>query len=278
VRVGNLAHRQLQIDVYGEILDMFHVCRRVGIPETADAWALQQSLMDFLETGWERVDSGIWEVRGPERHFTHSKVMAWAGVDRTVRAVEEFGLETDKLDRWKQLRETIHSETCRRAYDPERKAFMQYFGADTIDASLLQIPMVGFLPATDPRVIGTVKAIERELKHGDFIRRYSLAPHIDGLPDSEGAFLPCTFWLADNYALQGRIEEGRALFERLLDVSNDVGLLSEEYDPVDKRQLGNFPQAYSHVSLVNTARNLIPSGPAIHRMRSTMTQRSARPD
>jgi GH15 family glucan-1,4-alpha-glucosidase len=195
--------------------------------------------------------------------------MAWVGVDRAIQAVERYGLPGEEhLDRWKALRKTIHDETCRRAFDPERNTFVQYFEGHTLDAALLQIPMVGFLPATDPRVLGTVRAIVNELSLGDFIRRYTLDETVDGLADNEGSFLPCTFWLADNYALQGRMPEAKRLFERLLRVANDVGLLSEEYDPVQKRLLGNFPQAYSHVSLVNTAHNLIPAGPALHRSRT----------
>lgn len=271
VRVGNAASRQLQIDVYGEILDVFHTCRRQGIPETDDSWALQVALVQFLETGWRRPDSGIWEVRGPERHFTHSKIMAWVGVDRAIRAVEEYGMSLDAahLKQWKELRQEIHDTICREGYDAERNSFVQYFGAKTLDASLLLIPHVGFLPATDPRVLGTVHAIEQELRHGDFIRRYTLDPSIDGINENEGAFLPCAFWLVDNYILTGQMDKARKLFKRLLRIANDVGLLSEEYDPDKRRMLGNFPQAYSHVSLINTACNLMPAGPAVYRSRGS---------
>jgi GH15 family glucan-1,4-alpha-glucosidase len=272
VRIGNLASRQLQLDVYGEVMDVFHLSRRAGISETDDSWALQKALMDFLETGWRKVDNGIWEVRGRRRHFTHSKVMAWVALDRAVKACEDFG-QDGPLDKWRNIREQIHSEVTKRAFDTERNSFVQFYGAKHLDASLLMMPLVGFLPHDDPRVEGTVAAIEKELIVDGYVRRYRPDPEIEGLPpDPEGAFLPCTFWLVDNYALCGRTKEAKKLFEDLLAVRNDVGLLSEEYDPRGKRLLGNFPQAFSHVSLVNTAHNLTKqegaSAPAEHRSRA----------
>jgi GH15 family glucan-1,4-alpha-glucosidase len=267
VRIGNAAVHQFQLDVYGEVMDTLHQARRVGIPTDESTWALQKHLLEFLETGWKQPDEGIWEVRGPRRHFTHSKVMAWVAVDRAVNDIERFGLSGDR-DRWKRLREEIHAEVCEKGYDPDRRAFTQYYGSQELDASLLMIPLVGFLAPDDERVGGTVEAIERELCRDGFVQRYltDKSGHVDGLPPGEGVFLGCTFWLADNYWLLGRHEEARRLFERLLGLCNDVGLLSEEYDPQAKRLLGNFPQALSHVSLINTARNLATGeGPAVQR-------------
>ena len=270
VRVGNQAHRQLQLDVYGEIMDVFHVSRRMGISGSDDSWALQEALIGFLESGWRQPDNGIWEVRGPRRHFTHSKVLAWVALDRAVKAIELFGM-SGPLSHWKQLRQTIHDEICEKAFDPGRNAFMQFYGARTLDASVLMMPLVGFLPPDDPRCVGTVAAIEQYLMQDGFVLRYTPDKGLDGLQGQEGAFLPCTFWLADNYALLGRKAEAKAVFERLLSVRNDVGLLAEEYDPHSKRLLGNFPQAFSHVSLVNTAHNLTPRSPAAHRAGSVAT-------
>ena len=255
VRIGNAAHDQLQLDVYGEVMDTLYVARRHGFPRDDDAWRVQRSLMDFLESAWNQPDNGIWEVRGPRRHFTHSKVMAWVAVDRAVRMVERFDAD-GPVDRWRALRAKIHDDVCAKGFDSERNAFVQYYGGKQLDAALLMVPLVGFLPATDPRVSGTVQAIQRELLSDGLVRRYSTQQRIDGLHGKEGAFLPCTFWLADNLAMSKRYDEARAIFERLLAVCNDVGLLSEEYDPSTQRQLGNFPQALSHVSLVNTAHNL----------------------
>jgi GH15 family glucan-1,4-alpha-glucosidase len=258
VRVGNAAVDQFQLDVYGEVLDALHVARTVSSTLSGDdSWDLQTKLMDFLETGWRKTDEGIWEVRGPRRHFVHSKVMAWVAADRAIKGVVECGLP-GPVDRWAALREEIRAEVCERGYDTERNTFTQFYGSRELDASLLNIPLVGFLPATDPRVVGTVRAIERELVEDGFVRRYPTAEDgaVDGLPGDEGAFLACTFWLADNYALSGRIDEARELFERLLALRNDVGLLAEEYDPRLRRQTGNFPQAFSHVPLVNSARTL----------------------
>lgn len=252
VRIGNLASRQLQIDIYGEVMDTFHTSRQNGLPESDDSWALQLALIEYLETGWRKPDNSIWEVRGPRRHFTHSKVLAWVALDRAVKGVEMYGLE-GPVDKWRRLRDEIHREVLRRGYNEDKKAFVQSYGGTTLDAALLQIPLVGFLPPTDERVKSTVEAIVRELSHDGFLRRYNTASHVDGLSGNEGAFLPCTFWLADNYATQGRCEEARDVFEKLLSIRNDVGLLSEEYDPANGRFLGNFPQAFSHVSLINTA-------------------------
>lgn len=264
VRVGNAAHAQFQLDVFGEIMDALHFARRVGLEPDKHAWAVQQALIGHLESAWEQPDEGLWEVRGPRRHFTHSKVMAWVALDRAVKAVERFGLE-GALDRWRALRDRIHAEVCDRGFDPDLNAFVQYYGAKHLDASLLMIPLVGFLPATDPRMLGTVRAIQERLMTEGFVARYT-APDVDGLPPGEGVFLACTFWLADNLALQGRQGEAREVFERVLALRNDVGLLSEEYDPPVRRLLGNFPQAFSHVGLINTARNLTRSGgPAEHR-------------
>jgi GH15 family glucan-1,4-alpha-glucosidase len=256
VRVGNQAHRQLQLDVYGEIMDVFHVARTAGIKDTADSWALQRALMDFLESGWRRMDNGIWEVRGRRRHFTHSKVMAWVALDRAVKGCQQFGLE-GPVDHWIHLRDRIHADVLANGFDAERNAFVQYYGGSKLDASLLMIPLVGFLPPDDPRVVGTLQAIERELLVDGFVQRYVPDPRVEGLPpEPEGTFLPCTFWLADNYALMGRHKDACEVFERLLSIRNDVGLLSEEYDARSKRLLGNFPQAFTHVSLINTAQNI----------------------
>jgi GH15 family glucan-1,4-alpha-glucosidase len=268
VRIGNGAALQYQLDVYGELMDALHQARRVGMPAHPTAWHVQRVLLDFLESGWRQPDEGIWEVRGPRRHFTHSKVMAWVALDRAVKAVEQFGL-AGPAGRWRGLRDEIHAEVCRDGYDAERKTFTQYYGSSELDASLLMIPLVGFLPPSDPRVAGTVEAVQRELLHDGFVRRYTTSAEVDGLPGGEAAFLVCTFWLADNLALLGRRREARRLFERILGLRNDLGLLSEEYDPAARRLVGNFPQALSHVGLINTAYNLTTiHGPAEHRRRS----------
>jgi GH15 family glucan-1,4-alpha-glucosidase len=255
VRVGNAASRQFQLDVYGEVLDALHCARRVGLPDDDNAWRVQRALVEYVESAWREPDEGIWEVRGPRRHFTHSKVMAWVALDRAVKAVERSGLPGD-AGRWRRVRDAIHDDVCRRGFDAGLGAFVQCYGSREFDASLLMIPLVGFLPATDVRVRGTVAAIQANLVTDGFVARYRTDPAVDGLPPGEGAFLACTFWLADNLALQGRRSEARELFERLLAVRNDVGLLSEEYDPRTGRHLGNFPQALSHMALVNTAHNL----------------------
>jgi GH15 family glucan-1,4-alpha-glucosidase len=268
VRIGNAAWRQFQLDVYGELMDALHLARRSGLGPDENAWRVQRALMDFLESGWKEPDEGIWEVRGPRRHFTHSKVMAWVAVDRMVKGVERFAL-AGPVDLWRRLRAEIHDEVCRAGFDPEQNSFVQYYGGKDLDASLLMVPLVGFLPSSDFRVRGTVEAIERHLVTDGFVARYTTKQHIDGLPPGEGAFLACTFWLADNLALLGRRDDALRLFERLLALRNDVGLLSEEYDPGKGRLLGNFPQAFSHVSLVNTAHNLARAvGPAEDRQRS----------
>jgi GH15 family glucan-1,4-alpha-glucosidase len=264
VRIGNGAHRQFQLDVFGEVADVLHLCRREGLQPTRDGWRLERELLDYLETRWEEPDEGIWEVRGPGRHFTHSKMMAWVALDRAVRDAERYGLD-GPLDRWRALRDRIHAEVCARGYDARRGAFVMHYGGRELDASLLMMPLVGFLPAADPRVRGTVEAIERELLRDGLVRRYREDSGADGLVGGEGAFLLCSFWLADNYAMLGRHADARRLFERLLGLRNDVGLLSEEYDPAAGRMLGNFPQAFSHVGLVNTALNLALRGPVGHR-------------
>lgn len=268
VRVGNAAWSQLQLDVYGEVADVMHQCRRAGLQSPADGWQLERSLVTALESAWVEPDEGLWEVRGPRRHFTHSKVMAWVAFDRAIKAVEQFGLD-GPVERWRGLRSAVHDEVCRRGFDAERGAFVQSYGSKHLDASLLMIPLVGFLSPSDPRVRSTVEAIERELVADGFVLRYANEPSIDGLPAGEGAFLACSFWLADNLALLGRVADARRWFERLLAIRNDVGLLAEEYDPRTQRQVGNFPQAFSHVGLVNTARNLTErAGPAEHRRHS----------
>jgi GH15 family glucan-1,4-alpha-glucosidase len=267
VRIGNAAYSQHQLDVYGEVMDALHLARRVGLEPDENAWRIEQALMQFLETDWENPDEGIWEVRGPQRHFTHSKVMAWVAVDRAVKAVENFHLE-GPVEKWRCLRQTIHAQVCREGFDPELNAFVQYYGAKHLDASLLMLPLVGFLPASDPRIQGTVDAIQHQLMRDGFVERYPTLPEVDGLPSGEGTFLLCTFWLVDNLALQGRYAEARDIFVRLLALRNDVGLLSEQYDPLTQRFMGNFPQAFSHVGLINTARNLTRvGGPAKDRQR-----------
>jgi GH15 family glucan-1,4-alpha-glucosidase len=255
VRVGNAAARQLQLDVWGELMDTLYLARESQLPDRPEDWHLQRTLVEYLETIWHQPDEGIWEVRGERRAFTHSKVMAWVALDRAIKSVERHGLE-GPLPRWKACRERIFESVCREGYDARRNTFVQHYGSSELDASLLMLPLVGFLPAQDPRMVGTVRAIEQELLHDGFVLRYRTRQSLDGLPEGEGVFLPCSFWLADNYFLQGREAEARVLFERLLGLRNDVGLLSEEYDPIRKRQVGNFPQAFSHVSLANTARTL----------------------
>ncbi|HEY3239236.1 MAG TPA: glycoside hydrolase family 15 protein [Acidimicrobiia bacterium] len=272
VRIGNAASNQFQLDVYGEIMDALHQTRRSGLEPDDAAWGLQRTLLEFLESAWREPDDGIWEVRGPRRHFTHSKVMAWVAFDRSVKAVEGFGLE-GPADRWRALRAEIHDEVCREGFDPERQTFTQYYGSAELDAALLMIPLVGFLPCDDPRVRGTAAAVQRHLCRDGFVTRYTQPDAelpggnpVDGLPPGEGAFLACSFWLADNLALFGRRQEAKDLFARLLDLRNDVGLLAEQYDPATHRLVGNFPQAFSHVGLVNTAQNLSrKDGPAEHR-------------
>ena len=255
VRVGNAASEQFQLDVFGEVLDAMYQTHRSGI-ETDDAeWRLLVQLMKFLESSWDKPDNGIWEVRGGRKHFTHSKMMAWLAFDRAVKLVETCNCAAgENLERWQKIRDEIHTEVCQRGYNSDKKAFTQFYGTDALDASLLMMPLIGFLPATDERVRNTIEAIQRELLHDGFVLRYRPEEEgVDGLPGREGVFLPCSFWLVDCLYLIGRKKDARELFERLLNVRNDLGLLAEEYDPKSKRQLGNFPQAFSHVALVNAA-------------------------
>jgi GH15 family glucan-1,4-alpha-glucosidase len=255
VRIGNAAHGQLQIDVYGEVMDALHQGRRGGLAPNDSAWELQSALLDHLERVWCEPDEGIWEVRGGRRPFTYSRVMAWVAFDRAIKGVEEFGLE-GPVDHWRDLRRRVHEDVCRRGFDDSLGSFVQSYGSKHLDASLLLLPTVGFLPVTDPRIQGTVRAIERALLVDGLVLRYDTAEAKDGLPAGEGAFLACSFWLADVYVLMGRIDDARKLFRRLLALRNDVGLLAEEYDPAAGRQVGNFPQAFSHIALLNTAQNL----------------------
>jgi GH15 family glucan-1,4-alpha-glucosidase len=255
VRIGNAAHGQLQIDVFGEVMDALHQARRGRLPESEDAWHLERALVSHLERVSQEPDHGIWEVRGPRQHFTHSKVMAWVALDRAIRSAQLMRLD-GPVSRWTDLRGRLHAEICDRAFDPRTGSFMQSYGSREVDASLLLMPLVGFLPASDERVRGTVRCIEERLLVDGFVYRYDSALTDDGLPPGEGAFLACTFWLVDNFLLQGRHAEARALYQQLLDVRNDVGLLAEEYHPALRRQVGNFPQAFSHVALVSTAFNM----------------------
>ena len=258
VRVGNAAAGQYQLDVYGEVLGALHEARRTGLEPAGPAWNLELTLMDFIESGWKRPDDGIWEVRGPRRHFTHSKVMAWVAVDAVIHDVEDYGLD-GPVKKWRALRQKIHSEVCEKGFDAERNTFTQYYGSQELDASVLMIPIVGFLPPKDSRVVGTVEAIRQHLTTDGFVSRYDSekSEHVDGLSGREGAFLACSFWMADDLHLIGKHDDAVELFERLLSLRNDLGLLSEEYDPIAKRLVGNFPQAFSHVSLVNTTVGLL---------------------
>jgi GH15 family glucan-1,4-alpha-glucosidase len=255
VRVGNGAAGQHQLDIFGEVADALYQAARRGMPTSVQGWRVRSALVEHLAGIWQRPDEGIWEVRGGARHFVHSKVMAWVACDRNIRTIEQFGVD-GPLDRWRALRDAIHADVCRHGYDPALGSFVQSYGSKELDASLLQLPLFGFLPANDPRIVGTVQAIERDLVADGLVLRYRTESGADGLPGGEGAFLACSFWLADNLLLQGRRAEATALFERLLGLCNDVGLLAEEYDPRAGRMLGNFPQAFSHVGLVNTAFHL----------------------
>lgn len=261
VRVGNGAASQFQLDIYGELMDVLHEGRRAGIDSDPFAWSMQHKLLELLETHWKEPDEGLWEVRQGREHFTHSKMMAWVAFDRAVRAVEAFGLD-GPVDRWRTIRDTIHREVCTKGFDAQKDAFTRSYGSSDLDAAILMMPLVGFLPANDPRVTSTVAAIERELLQDGLVLRYLTHPGADGLPPGEGTFLLCSFWLADNYALAGRQADAERLLKRLLALRNDLGLLSEEYDTVAGRLLGNFPQAYSHVGLINTVLHVTSWQPA----------------
>ncbi|MGH8101686.1 MAG: glycoside hydrolase family 15 protein [Chthoniobacterales bacterium] len=258
VRVGNAAAKQFQLDVYGEVVSAMYRANEAGIKTSDDDWSLLVELMKFLESRWDEPDQGIWEVRGGRKHFTHSKIMAWKAFDSAIKLIEHCGCAAaENVERWRRIRDQIHEEVCERGYDKKRNTFTQFYGSDGLDASLLTIPMTGFLPPNDPRVRGTIEAIERELMVDGFVLRYRPEEeNVDGLPGQEGVFLPCSFWLVNCLHRIGRKKDARELFERLLTLRNDLGLLSEEYDPREKRLLGNFPQAFSHVALVNAARIL----------------------
>jgi GH15 family glucan-1,4-alpha-glucosidase len=254
VRIGNAAWRQHQLDVYGEVLDAMFFARLNGLVPQGASFPIERALITYLEKAWKKTDHGIWEVRGPKKHFTHSKLMCWVAFDRAVKAIERFDAEDrGHLERWRGIRDEIHAEICAKAFDPELNSFVQYYGAKGVDASLLLMPIFGFLPGDDPRVLGTIRAVEERLKSGPFIERYDTDSGVDGLPKGEGAFLLCSFWLADCYSLAGRHKDARRLFEQLLAIRNDLGLLAEEYDCLRNRQVGNFPQAFSHIGLIASA-------------------------
>ena len=270
VRIGNAAASQLQLDVFGEVMDALHQARKGGVSGYDAAWNVQRKFVEHLETIWDAPDEGLWEVRSGRRHFTYSKIMAWVALDRAVKGAEDFGLD-GPVDRWRALRDRIHADVCARGFSSKLGSFVQDYESTELDASLLLIPVTGFLPADDPRVVGTTNAVQKHLMVDGLVRRYHTHTSEDGLPPGEGAFLACSFWLADALALQGRWDEAVELFERLLALRNDVGLLAEEYDPRAKRMLGNFPQAFSHVALVNTAFNL-----AAHEQKKPAVQRGGR--
>jgi len=255
VRIGNAAHGQLQLDVFGEVVDTLFQGKRGGLETRPADWAFLRAILEHLEQVWSRPDEGIWEVRGEPQHFTYSKIMAWVALDRGIRAIETDKVE-GPIERWREVRKRIHAEVCARGFDQQRGTFVQSYGSKNLDASLLLIPTTGFLPATDPRVRGTIEAVERHLFVDGFVRRYDTHATDDGLPAGEGAFLACSFWLVDALLLSGRADDARQLFERLLGLRNDVGLLAEEYDCGSKRLVGNFPQAFSHIALINSAHNL----------------------
>ncbi|MGO8925213.1 MAG: glycoside hydrolase family 15 protein [Xanthobacteraceae bacterium] len=263
VRIGNAAHTQLQLDMFGEIMDVHHQARRGGLTTNDSGWDAQIKFLEYLARIWREPDQGIWEMRGPAQHFTYSKVMAWVAFDRTIKSAESFGLE-GPLDEWRNLRDEICDDVCTRGYDKKLGTFVQAYGSEQLDASLLLLPNVGFLPVTDPRIAGTIKAVERSLLRDGLVMRYSTEDVEDALPPGEGAFLACSFWLVDVYILQERLEEAENLFRRLVGLCNEVGLLSEEYDPSSKRLIGNFPQAFSHVALVNSAYNLTRVRKPVH--------------
>lgn len=267
VRIGNTASEQMQLDVYGEVLDVLHSTRTHGSHPHDYAWRVERALLKHLAEIWTEPDEGIWEIRAERRHFTHSKVMCWVAFDRAIKDAEQFGFE-GPVDQWRKLRDQIHQQVCAQGFDPQLNSFVQTYGSHDLDASLLMLPLVGFLPPTDPRIRGTIDAVQEHLVYDGFVHRYDSRSEVDGLPPGEGVFLLCSFWLADNLELIGREAEARDLFERLLGLRNDVGLLSEECDPRTGRLLGNFPQAFSHVALVNTAANLSrPPGPSDKRSR-----------
>ncbi len=263
VRIGNAASEQFQLDVYGEVIGVGFLGTKVVGRIERELWPRWRTIVEYVETIWRQPDDGIWESRGPRRHYTYSKVMAWVVFDRAVRLAEQFELEAP-LDRWKETRDEIHQEVCEQGYDPERRTFTQYYGSKELDASVLNIPLVGFLPGTDERVTGTIDAISRELGRDGFVSRYSTADTDDGLSGDEGQFLACSFWLVSALALNGRVEEARALFERLLGLTNDLGLLAEEYDVKRQRQVGNFPQAFSHLTLIGAATAISAAEAAAH--------------
>ena len=257
MHIGNAACTQLQLDVYGEVLDALFAARRFGLPERDESWRVQKAMLLYLEQHWFEPDEGIWEMRGGRRHYVHSKVMAWVAFDRAVKSAEHFGL-SGPVDRWRMLRDRIHDDVCTKGVDSVRGNFVQSYGSSQVDAALLLIPLVGFLPPEDPRVRSTVEAIERELKVDGLVLRYRTESDADGLPPGEGAFLACSFWLVDALAMMGRRDEAERMFENLLSIRNDLGLLAEEFDPGSRRQLGNFPQAFSHIGLINSAHALAP--------------------
>jgi len=261
VRTGNLASEQMQLDVYGELMDAFYQARTRGLEASEHAWSLQRVLLRFLERRWRDPDNGIWEIRGEPQHFVHSKVMAWVAFDRAVRSIEEYGLKGD-LEQWRAIRDEIHEEVCREGFDERLGSFTQYYGSGTLDASLLLIPLVGFLRCSDPRVRGTIEAVRRDLTWDGLVLRYRSEEDVDGLPAGEGVFLPSSFWLVDCLELIGDHDAAHALFERLLGLRNDLGLIAEEYHPMERRLLGNFPQAFTHLELVNSAFNLAKNHPS----------------
>jgi GH15 family glucan-1,4-alpha-glucosidase len=258
VRTGNGAHVQLQLDVYGEVLDVLLQSARAGADIDENSWSLASLLLDVLAERWHEPDEGIWEVRGPRRHFTHSKVFCWVAFDRAVALIELTGAD-GPVDKWRAIRDEIHDAVCEHGYDDELGAFTQSFGSSELDAAALMIPLVGFLPPEDPRVQSTIEVLRRSLSHDDLVLRYDpRADEVDGIGEREGAFLPCSFWMVEALALVGREDEAKAMFERLLGLANDVGLYSEEYDPADRRFVGNFPQAFTHLALVGAAHTLAP--------------------
>jgi GH15 family glucan-1,4-alpha-glucosidase len=271
VRAGNAAYKQRQLDIYGELMDTLYLARESGLPPDDEVWSMQKGLLKLLEQEWKNPDEGIWESRGPKRHFTHSKVMAWVAFDRAIRSAENFGLDGE-LAHWRKLRKEIHDDVCEKAFNSKLDSFTQYYGSRNVDASLLLLGHVGFLDAKDPRFVGTVRRIETELMENGFVRRYRKKESDDGLQGEEGVFLACSFWLVDSYVLIGEREKGEELFHRLIALTNDVGLLSEEYDTHSKRLLGNFPQALSHLSLVSSALNLFATKGPVHDRSSHGTQ------